>query len=857
MAYNIVVGRNKADKEKFGEHGTINLGKLFVTMGQTTSLSNNIMMDVARTHVVLIAGKRGSGKCVVGDTLITLADGTVCPIKELEQRNEKIMGLNDQLKVVPLKKDEFFKRKVNRVLKVKLRSGKEITLTPEHPLLTIKGWKPVEELTIGSRIGTPRKIDNFGKGKMDIHKLKLLAYLIAEGHTKGHYVLFSNEDKTILEEFEETVKQFDEDLKIDLHGKSSSYRISRKDNPHGKKNNYVKDWLIDLKIQGKLAPKKFIPPGILQLEKDFLRVFLDRLFSCDGSIYYNSNRSGWEIDYSSSSKILIHQVHHLLLRFGILSRIRTKNIKLDGKKFVSYEIIIGSDNITKYIKEIGFFHPEKKKKSQQCLKEIENIVRNPNVDTIPKELWETYRPKNWAEVGRVAGYAHPKAMREKIKYAPSRQTLLQVAKADQNNSITLLAQSDIFWDEITSLEAIEKETEVYDISVPKFHNFVANDILIHNSYSASVIAEEIAELPDDVKQNITVLFFDTLGVFWTMKYPNTRQEDLVTKWGLKTKAFDINIFTPEGHYAEQKEKGIPVDKAFALKTSELSAGEWCNVFEVRPTEPVGILIERVIGILQDTKKEYSIKDIIKLIIANKKTTREVKDATENKFLAADKWGLFDKHGTSIQELMQPGSVNVLDISVYTNVSGNWSIKGLVIGMISRKLLEERIKARKVEELQDIGKRKSYFFEEKIKEKPLVWIMLDECHEFLPKTGKTPATDALVQLLREGRQPGISLCLVTQQPGEIHHDVLTQSDIVLSHKLTSKRDIEALNSMMQSYLVTELQTYLNNLPKRKGSAILLDDNSERIYPLMVRPKKSWHGGEAPSALKYKKELKLNF
>ena len=377
------------------------------------------------------------------------------------------------------------------------------------------------------------------------------------------------------------------------------------------------------------------------------------------------------------------------------------------------------------------------------------------------------------------------------------------------------------------------------------------------SYSASVMAEEIAELPDEVRENISVLFFDTLGVFWTMKFPNTRQEDLLSAWGLETKSYDINIFTPEGHFAEQKEKGIPVDKAFALKTSEMSAGDWCNVFNVTPTEPVGILIERVIGILQDAGDEYSIRDIISLIVANKKTTREIKDATENKFLAAQKWGLFDKYGTSIQDLMQPGSVNVLDISVYTNVSGNWSIKGLVIGLVSRKLLEERIKARKVEELQEIGKRKSYFFEETVKEKPLVWIMLDEAHEFLPKTGKTPATDALVQLLREGRQPGISLCLVTQQPGEIHGDVLTQSDIVLSHRLTSKRDIEALNSMMQSYLVSDLQEYLNNLPRKKGAAILLDDNSERIYPLLVRPKKSWHGGEAPSSLKYKHKLEFDF
>jgi DNA segregation ATPase FtsK/SpoIIIE-like protein len=137
--------------------------------------------------------------------------------------------------------------------------------------------------------------------------------------------------------------------------------------------------------------------------------------------------------------------------------------------------------------------------------------------------------------------------------------------------------------------------------------------------------------------------------------------------------------------------------------------------------------------------------------------------------------------------------------------------------------------------------------------PLIWVLIDEAHELLPKEGKTPATDALVQLLREGRQPGISLVLATQQPGEIHKDVLTQSDIVISHRLTSKIDVEALNNMMQTYLLADIQKYMNELPDLKGSAIVLDDNSERIYPIRVHPKKSWHGGETPSILKDKEKL----
>ena len=62
MAYDIIVGRTASDKKKFGDRGTIFLGRHYVKMGQTVSLSSNIRMDVARSHVVLVSGKRGSGK---------------------------------------------------------------------------------------------------------------------------------------------------------------------------------------------------------------------------------------------------------------------------------------------------------------------------------------------------------------------------------------------------------------------------------------------------------------------------------------------------------------------------------------------------------------------------------------------------------------------------------------------------------------------------------------------------------------------------------------------------------------------------------------------------------------------------
>lgn len=376
------------------------------------------------------------------------------------------------------------------------------------------------------------------------------------------------------------------------------------------------------------------------------------------------------------------------------------------------------------------------------------------------------------------------------------------------------------------------------------------------SYSLSVIAEEMVNLPEEISKNLAIIMIDTMGIFWTMKYPNHRDEKLLEEWELKPKSMDVNIYVPQGHFKKYKDKGLPVDYSFSIKTSELSAADWCDVFNVKLTSPIGVLVERVLGDVKELYgNDYSINDILDLVKKNKTSLQSVKNAVDNRFLNASEWGLFSKEGTEIKDLVKGGEVTILDVSPYTHVAGSWSIKNLVIGIIARKLLIDRMSSRIFEELDNIETRGRLLLNEKKLEKPLVWIFLDEVHESMPRVGKTPATDALVQLLREGRQPGVSLVLATQQPGELHKDVLTQSDIVLSHRLTAQVDIEALNSMMQSYLLADIQTYMNGLPRLSGSAILLDDNSERMYPLRVRPKMSWHGGEAPRAIKYSKKEEI--
>ena len=369
------------------------------------------------------------------------------------------------------------------------------------------------------------------------------------------------------------------------------------------------------------------------------------------------------------------------------------------------------------------------------------------------------------------------------------------------------------------------------------------------SYTMGVIAEGISDLPPEIKQNIAVIMMDTMGVYWTMKFPNHRDEELLSEWGLKSKGLDVTIFTPLGFYKQYREEGIPTDRPFSIKPSELAPEDWFLTFEIGPNEPLGVLIERIVLDLKKRKEEFDIEDILLAIRNDTRSEKNIKDAAENRFLACLNWGVFSKEGTSLSDLVQGGQVTVLDMSPYTTQPGGWKIKALVLGIVAMRVFIDRMIARKSEEFEQI-KASIHYLTEKAKPKkqiPMVWVVVDEAHEFLPLEGKTAASDGLITILREGRQPGVSLILASQQPGKIHTDVMTQSDILLAHHLTAQIDIDALGKLMQSYLREGIDSAINNLPKVSGAAVAIDDVNERLYPMRIRPRFTWHGGSAPSAI----------
>ena len=88
MPYDIIIGRSAKDRKKFGKKGAIFLGKQYVKMGQITSLSNPIFINVTTSHVIFVCGKRGSGKSY---TMGVIAEGMADLEPEISQNLSIIM----------------------------------------------------------------------------------------------------------------------------------------------------------------------------------------------------------------------------------------------------------------------------------------------------------------------------------------------------------------------------------------------------------------------------------------------------------------------------------------------------------------------------------------------------------------------------------------------------------------------------------------------------------------------------------------------------------------------------------------------------------------------------------------------
>jgi replicative DNA helicase len=281
---------------------------------------------------------------------------------------------------------------------------------------------------------------------------------------------------------------------------AAALRVSREDLFDGSPEdasqnarNTLTRWLESLGLWGVTAHFKFVPDTVFRSRRQDVAVFLNRLFATDGwASVLTSGQS--QLGFSSVSERLARQVQHLLLRFGIIASLRRRSVLYQGARRPAWQLdITGAESIRVFASEIGIFGKERQ--LDRVLAALEKKTPHSNRDLIPREVWkqieEAKGPLSWAEVARRMGLDAAGQNLHAGARSLSRARLARFAEALQSARLHALAESDLYWDRIVSIEYLGRQ-QVYDLTIPDTHNFIANDVCVHNTALALNMAQHVA-----------------------------------------------------------------------------------------------------------------------------------------------------------------------------------------------------------------------------------------------------------------------------------------------------------------------------------------------------------------------------
>ena len=451
----------------------------------------------------MLSDLRESG-CLTADTKIYNPEiGDYIPIIDLVGKTDfPVYVLDQHKKLIKTKARKAFASGKKKVYKVTTYSGNEVKASANHPFLTVEGWKRLDELQLKEFVATARVLNseanefiysrdlNTYKEYMDDEELILLAHMIGDGcyvpNQPYHYTSKDQDCINIVSKMSTHLYSIQCRSVADRNseGTQALYLPSPYHLTHGVRHPFTM-LLEKYGLEKAHGYKKDLPDRLFNCPLSQLSLFVRHLWATDGSINYSRSKSGkkgkFGLSYSSQSLKLIQKLKKLLLRFGIASRIST-NPK-EGYRD-SYQVnITDAENVRLFAQEIGFFG-QKQKDYLKLLPILEEVESNPNADVVPKYVWNRVREllaaseMSHREFQRRLGTAYCGSTLFKSNLSRSRMS--RVAAILQDSELQDMAESDIYWDKIKSIELIGEE-ETYDIEVPEYHNFVAENYILHNS----------------------------------------------------------------------------------------------------------------------------------------------------------------------------------------------------------------------------------------------------------------------------------------------------------------------------------------------------------------------------------------
>ena len=372
----------------------------------------------------LLSDLRESG-CLTGDTRILRADtGAEVTLSELlasGERNVLVWSLDERLRLIPRTMTHAFPSGVREVFRVRLRSGRQVQATANHPFLTYDGWRPLGEMTVGCRVAVPRHTPGpLAARPMPEPEIIMLAHLLGDGSfVRCQPIRYASTDEANLTAVATAARHFGITPARDDHAAArctslrlpAPYRVAR-----GRRNP-VAVWLDSLGLYGLRSYEKFIPAPVFSLPKEQLALFVRHLWATDGCAWWDTTAGHARIYYSSTSRQMIDDLSRLLLRFNVMTRV--KQVSKGAYRPCYHLHLYGAENQLRFLEHIGV-HGARDTMANKARAILSAVKGNTNLDTVPREVWERVRSVLWT--GKCHSASSPSHAEPRSAAAPCGNT---------------------------------------------------------------------------------------------------------------------------------------------------------------------------------------------------------------------------------------------------------------------------------------------------------------------------------------------------------------------------------------------------------------------------------------------------
>lgn len=399
----------------------------------------------------------GYGKCIDSRTPILTEQG-YRPISEVEVGDSVYCMDNNK---VALKRVTNKWNTVKPQVKIKVRSGKELICSPEHKLYTDKGYKMCKDINEEDYLYHLCSPIDFGE-KNYIFELFFITCMLFDGHCKTNRFRFTHKDDETMDFFKVCLDKLGITYSEKKFSGCSELRIH---NTNQKTAEIVAKYgLLDCLSKEKRLPKQFFNMP-LRNRYDFIGIML----ATDGWINEGKSPCGITL----ASKELIEDIQRLCESCGIYTYYNERSTHCEGKEFTAYTLTI-PDEFFNIIQENCYCFA-KDDKARDRMEYLNSLGCKPYCNNVnyPKSVLESckeFKKENNKRWSKNKSYK-----RSKVHEFNERTHLLDD-----------VVSNDFVWDKIVSVEYSDEKIPMVDIEVEDVHNFIANGLVSHNSFSDTV-----------------------------------------------------------------------------------------------------------------------------------------------------------------------------------------------------------------------------------------------------------------------------------------------------------------------------------------------------------------------------------